>query len=481
MDPSNGTPDSAPRRGRWGCESGLTLIEVVISVALLGIIATALLATISAGLRVSLQAQDQTTSATLATSQIEQVLSEAYVEPPDYAAVQSPEGFSVGFDNLVIEPTLLEEIAVGISTAEKQLFEVRTRKANEEFVASPPTLLLAQRDYAWYENADALTPTSALREDNTPHALTGVGQTVRLRMSVQVDGVQLPATSETFRLQYATDKGGPWTEVGGVGSASIWRGADNAAVADGAALASGLLATSDSTQTYEEANPSATNPVAVSVGEWTEWDWVVQENGAPLSTSYLFRMVRAGGTPLESYTRYPTVSTPPPITFEQHDYRWHSNADALTPGSPLAAENTPYSTSTGGLTYRLRLNVEVDGYALLAGGQAFKLQHSTSTSGPWADVGDPGSAAVWRGADNPSVSDGATGAGPLLTTSDVFESYEEANPSANNPTAVGVADRGEWDWVVQDNGAPSDTYYFRLAEADGTVLDSYVRYAVITR
>ena len=464
-----------------GSETGLSLIEIIVSVALVGIAATGLLAALATGLRVNVVIDDQTVSASLVTSQLEDTLSRTYVEPAEYPTITEPEGFTLAFDNLVLQPTLLERITVTVSDAVKELFSITTHKVNTTFAAGPPTLLLAQRDFRWYENVDSATPTTSLAVENTPHTITAFSQIVRLRMSLEVDDDALGAGSQAFKLQYSTSQSGPWADVGtATSTTSTWRGFDNPAVADGATLPSLLLTESDVLQSYEEANPSVVNPNPVAVTEWAEWDWVVQENGAAFNTEYFFRMVKDDGSAFESYTRYPPLVMPSPRTFEQFDYRWFQNADSLTPGSDLAAEHASFSATTHGLAYRLRMNVEVDGVQLGIGDQAFKLQYSTSTTSGWKDVGAVGSTSTWRGFDNPSVADGASSTSAVLSTSDVFESYEEANPSVANPRVIVVEERGEWDWVVQDFSATSSaTFYFRMVLSDGTPLSSYTFHPTI--
>ena len=463
-------------------ETGFTLIEIVIAVALLGLVATALLAALATGMRLSVNIEDQTVSASLVTSQLEDTLSQGYVEPADYPTVSVPEGFSLSFDNFVLKPTLLERITVAVSNAFEELFSITTHKVNTAFVASPPSLLLSQRDFRWFSNVDGVTPVTALATENTPYTITGLAEVVRLRMSLQVDRLPITLGQEAFKLQYATDQAGPWSDVGGAASATAtWRGFDNLSPVDGAGLPSVLLSGSSVAQSYEEENPSVPNPNAVSVGAFAEWDWVVQENGASFNTNYLFQMVKADGTEFGSYTRYPVLVMPPPIIFTQVDYRWFDNSDSLSPGAALAPLHTAYTAATHGRNYRLRLGVELDGLPLSSGQQAFKLQYATSTLGPWNDVGSPGSGATWTGLDNPSVADGATISSLLLPTSDVGQSYEEANPSVANPNALAVDQVGEWDWTLLDNGAADSTaYFFRMVRDDGASLNSYTFYPEIT-
>ena len=285
-----------------------------------------------------------------------------------------------------------------------------------------------------------------------------------------------PATSSAISVSI-----GPFADVGDIGAGAAWRGAavGGATTIDGATVPTLLLGSSTVAATFEEANPSATNPNPVADGDLAEWDWVLENNSAPTGT-YLFQMVRSDGTELTSYARYAEVTTAGP-TFTQEDYRWYLNTDSQNPTSALAPQNTPYTEASSPNVLRLRINVEVQDVNLPAGGQAFKLQFANSTAGPWTDVGAAGSLAPWRGFDNPSVADGLSLGNQKLSTTDRRESYEEQNPSVANPRSINVGQLGEWDWVVQDNNAASETaFYFRMVKADGTPLDGYTNYPQVT-
>ena len=154
--------------------------------------------------------------------------------------------------------------------------------------------------------------------------------------------------------------------------------------------------------------------------------------------------------------------------FTQRNYRWAANDGNLTTGGPTAAINT-IGSSASGTVHRLRMDTAISSANLSGGAQTFTLQYkalSGSCAGEgYNDVGAVGSSEVWRGYDNPSVSDGATLINALLDQSNTLESYEEDGASIANPGAVTVGNAGEWDWVVQNNGAtPGGTYCFRMAK-----------------
>ena len=338
-----------------------------------------------------------------------------------------------------------------------------------------------QVDYQWFENADSISPGAALAPLRTPAATSTHGLVYRLRLNVEVDGLIMATGTQAFKLQYSQSTAGPWSDVGAPGSGSTWRGFDNPAAADGAISSSPLLASSDVAESYEEANPSVSNPTEVAVGERGEWDWVVQDNGGADSTTYYFRMVFDDDTPLDSYSFHPTLTTPPPVVFDQRDYHWFKNNGTLTPSESLAAANSPLADADPTVVIRLRMNVNATTSAAAAGALTFKLQFSTSTSGQWTDVGGVGSSAIWRGFNNPTSTDGALLPSLLLTTSTVAQTYEEANPTAATLNLIVQGDLAEWDWVLENNGAlESAMYFFRMVEADDTAFGSYTGYPELT-
>jgi|GEM_PF-2258819 len=186
------------------------------------------------------------------------------------------------------------------------------------FDASSGTIIgnkisLDQTTYRFYDNADSVQPTTAKAAENT--AITGVADTdiLRIRMAVQVGLNDLLVSTQAFKLQYGQGSDcsaiSTWTDVDSAGGTGIWRGYDNATPADGASITSSLLnSQSNALESYEEQNNSVNNPSAISEGSRGEWDWVVQNNGAPASTDYCFRMVTSDGSVIQ-YTHYPKLTT----------------------------------------------------------------------------------------------------------------------------------------------------------------------------
>lgn len=292
-------------------QSGFTLIELVVALALLGITITGMLFGLSTGVLSEKTVEDVNITSSLARSQLEHTLAQTYVEPPIYPTISAPAGYSISFNNTVLTPTLLEEISVTVSDTQKALVTLNTYKINSAYVAGPPVLTLVQRDFRWYLNVDDQTPTTPLEAQNTGITATALNQVYRLRMNISVSGLSMPVTTQSFKLQYSNNTAGPWSDVGAIGSVLIWRGFNNATPLDGATITTLLLSTSNVRESYEEANPSVANPNALSVGQFGEWDWVIQENNAATNTTYYFRMVKSDGTALDSYTRLIPLTTAP--------------------------------------------------------------------------------------------------------------------------------------------------------------------------
>lgn len=179
-----------------------------------------------------------------------------------------------------------------------------------------------QEAYHWYVNEDAITPTDTWPAGATASELTENGPIVaeyptktddvlRLRMGIGVESTN--ANGNAFKLQYAEGETCTpvldWTDVGPIGSTTaLWRGYDNAGVADGATIPSALLAGTTDLESYEEENSSVALPNAFNIGEFAEHDWVLQ-NQAAAGTSYCFRMVNSDGVRFKTYSEYPQLVT----------------------------------------------------------------------------------------------------------------------------------------------------------------------------
>lgn len=327
----------------------------------------------------------------------------------DATGVSDLENASIyGFTTLNGMNTFFPRVMAGLtltSTTTYELFRSDTgdtlsyRTAIIEWPTAEITF--TQNYYHWYENG-GLTPTSPWPPtgvdigENSPITLldtpVGEGDVLRLRTSIQVNNANLPANLESFKLQYrllpeAQSCSGlsGWSDVGASGSGVVWRGFDNGAVADNAALGSNppvggqlLLSVADRAGRYVENGVASVNPYTVTVGEDVEYDWVIQHNGATQRSDYCFRVVDASGNELDAYNFYPQLRTQG-YSPEQADWRWYDDAGVSTPIEPLASENVAPVEITKGNTLKLR--VVVDEINNLAQTDArFRLQFSDNPS-----------------------------------------------------------------------------------------------------
>lgn len=74
-----------------------------------------------------------------------------------------------------------------------------------------------QTAYGWYTNADSDVPGSILGSQNTPYTLTSIVSPIRLRTQLTLSTDPQVASTQAFKLQYATSTSGPWTDVGASG------------------------------------------------------------------------------------------------------------------------------------------------------------------------------------------------------------------------------------------------------------------------
>jgi hypothetical protein len=229
---------------------------------------------------------------------------------------------------------------------------------------------IQQNNFRFYVNNNAITPTDPWPVggtnigENTEMTATDTpmtqGDVIRIRMSLKVTAAAMPATLDSFTLQYGkrtttctavTD----WQNLGAISSTTApWRGY-NASSTDGDTLSSFLLTGSTVAGTYEEENDTTLNPNIAFPNDQIEYDWVVQHNLASDKSSYCFRMIEVNGNPFDDYNNYPVVRTvgyEPLIT----NWRWYDDATSTTPTSPLSiSENVAPIEISNQNTIKLRM------------------------------------------------------------------------------------------------------------------------------
>ena len=179
------------------------------------------------------------------------------------------------------------------------------------------------------------------------------------------------------------------------------------------------------------------------------------------------------------------------ITFTQAAYRWFTNTDSASVGSPLAVQNTSTIRTSFGTPFRLRMLVNVATNQLAASYGSFKLQYAdegagtcaSPTGSSYADVSTSTGFMIYY--NNPTPANGialvATSTDPVDGTSTIVnQTYVEANTFSNSQGAIPVGEDGKWDFSIVDNNAPGGaTYCFRAVQADGTAFVSYAAYPTV--
>jgi len=137
--------------------------------------------------------------------------------------------------------------------------------------------------------------------------------------------------------------------------------------------------------------------------------------------------------------------------------------------------------------FRLKMLLHVDGDPLPFPSNLyqFKLQYSDSSSSTFYDITDITPIAF---KDNPIASDGTAlsilGSGDDPSHSGhttLVQTFEEANNFTNSESAIEDGQDGMWDFSLYVvNSADPDTYTFRIVIDDGTPLNFYSIYPVVT-
>ncbi len=170
---------------------------------------------------------------------------------------------------------------------------------------------------------------------------------------------------------------------------------------------------------------------------------------------------------------------------DQDGFRFYENLNNITPTIALGAENADISNVDDGDILRIRMAIQAGEQQISADSIDLKLQYKSGTTcdgaGTWNDVGGLGSGTIWRGYNNATPADGATLPSSLLDgSSNNLQTYEEANNASPNPNVIDIGERGEWDWVIENNNADDFTSYcFRAVTTSNETLN-YTRYPKLT-
>jgi len=204
-----------------------------------------------------------------------------------------------------------------VSIALKPVASATTFTQNDfEWFAASSTVSL---DDPWPSGSLDLAELADLRAIPAQNNPPGVGEEIRLQINLTIGDVNLDASAQAFTLQYkaGTDEDcstGSWTDVGLKASTTVaWRLYDDATLGDSVTEVN-QITTSDVAQLYSEVNPNGTNPNSATIGQDIEYDWPIESVSGQVAdaTTYAFRMVKSGGTPI-LYTAgdCPTLETEP--------------------------------------------------------------------------------------------------------------------------------------------------------------------------
>lgn len=99
-----------------GCQKGMTLVEVIISLALFALVGIGFVSALSEGIRGTSLVDERSTAVNLARAQLESVKSQAYAEPVAYATVTPANtAYSLSITGTVLTPGYLQQVTATVS------------------------------------------------------------------------------------------------------------------------------------------------------------------------------------------------------------------------------------------------------------------------------------------------------------------------------------------------------------------------------
>ncbi|MBI5153235.1 MAG: hypothetical protein HZA36_02130 [Parcubacteria group bacterium] len=284
--------------------------------------------------------------------------------------------------------TTFTDIVTGISSATTEPFF---------FFWDDTAAGMVENYYRWYVDNNTISTTDPWPVGNTNLGENAVitkydlppanGETLRLRVSLNITTIKLVAGETRMRLQFAQKNTScaavtqeNWIDVGSPTSTSLWRGS-NGTPTNGTVLSTDpptagdlKLSVSDRAWTYEEGDISALNPYGVVIGEDVEMDWFIQNNGATPKTTYCFRVATEEKHNIDNYTFFPELITSG-YRPKTQNWRWYDDENNETPSTSLANENV--APSSVGTTSTIKLRITVAETANVAGSNIkFKVQTS---------------------------------------------------------------------------------------------------------
>jgi len=286
------------------------------------------------------------------------------------------------------------------------------------------------------------------------------GDILRVRMNLLVSGGTLSTFSQAFKLQYASTTGACTSSLSWI-DASRYSLDPDPKKGSGTFDSCGTQNSADYID-YVQINSSATDTLHVKIKWWPSSDGTYTENNGIHLKAFHYD----GSTWREAYSHLMGS-----FATEDCDQWYYDEFDYTIPSTSTAGTNYIRAAIIDRSTASAQMDPAVHCACASCDDTAANDCHYDND-----DVSFTVTDTKWIGYDNPTSSDGATiGASDyLLSSSAVAESYEEYNPSEKNPRAIPQDGQGEWDWVIQDDGAPGGVNYsFRMVKSDGSFLDTY--------
>lgn len=118
------------RLGFSASRRGASLIEVVVSLALIGVAVGAFAMALDASALAQGNVSDNSDGLNLARSQMENVKLQSWSEPPNYTTIPPPPGYAVSISASSITPDVLQRITVSVYTRGKEVAQITGYKVN---------------------------------------------------------------------------------------------------------------------------------------------------------------------------------------------------------------------------------------------------------------------------------------------------------------------------------------------------------------
>ena len=176
------------------------------------------------------------------------------------------------------------------------------------------------QNWRWYDDADAVTPTTSLAAENTAPSGVHNGNEIRLRMTIkELAGVA--GTNIKFQLQFSTSSDFSTGSLNVIASSSCggtsrWCYIDGGG-ADNASITSSTLSDADSCSGGSGNGCGTHNEDATSTSSYdptknasAEYDFAIKPNGAEQDITYFFRAYNVNATsavPLGNGESYPSI------------------------------------------------------------------------------------------------------------------------------------------------------------------------------